>query len=205
MKRKYQYNLSNAAVIDLPEIKFTKAKMEFEEASTFEENAAVLGGLLVDDVEAIATSLPKLSTIVNSLMMDVKTLDLNLSSLITDIGSDPRVAEGLPFSTVWRALQHVAKLGDVGLSKICILEKTMKYLQGPEKNQLMKDITNAKTTAFKADVKSGHAFKTAQQAQDDYTNFCQAFITFRDFISAEIPKALKILMDGHKVASGSTN
>ena len=50
--------------------------------------------------------------------MDIKTLDLNLSSLVTDIGMDPGVAEGLPFSTVWRAIQYAAKLGDVGLSKI---------------------------------------------------------------------------------------
>ena len=115
MKRKHKVN---ASVVELPEIKFTKAKMEFKETATVEENAAVLGNLLVDDVEAIATSLLQMSTMLSSLMMDVKTLDLKLSSLITNIGSDPGVAEGLPFLTVWCVIQYTAKLADVGLAKI---------------------------------------------------------------------------------------
>ena len=78
----------------------------------------VLGNLLVDDVEAIATSLLYLAAQITSLTMDVKTLDLNLSSLIKDIGTDLGIAEGLPFSTVWQAIQYAAKLADVGLSKI---------------------------------------------------------------------------------------
>ena len=79
--------------------------MEFEEAFTVQENAAVLGNLLVDNVEVIATSLPELSTLISSLIMDIKTLDLNLSLLVTDIGTNPGVAKGFPFSTVWRAVQ----------------------------------------------------------------------------------------------------
>ena len=89
----------------------------------FQENAAVLGNLLVDDVEAIATSLPELSTLISSLIMDVRTLNLNLSSLVTDIGTDPGVAKGLSFSNVWRAVQYAAKLGDVSLLKIRDIEK----------------------------------------------------------------------------------
>ena len=92
MKRKFDQKQSDASRVKLPEIKFTKAKMEFEEASTVQENAAVLGNLLVDDVEAIATSLPELSTPILSLIMGVRTHDLNVFSLVTDIGTDPGVA-----------------------------------------------------------------------------------------------------------------
>ena len=94
--------------------------------------------------------------------MDVKTLDLNFSSLITDIGTDPGIPEGLPFSTVWRAIQYAAKLADVGLSKIRLLEKTVKEIQGPEHNKILKDITKAKLGASEAEAKGGHALKLAQ-------------------------------------------
>ena len=123
MKRKYEKDVVDASVVELPKIKFTKAKIEFEETATVEENAALLGNILVDDVQAIATSLPQLSGQISSLIMDVKTLELNLSSLITDIGSDPGIAKGIPFSTIWRAIQYAAKLADVGLLKIRDLEK----------------------------------------------------------------------------------
>ena len=205
MKRKYEKNVVDASVVELPEIKFTKAKIEFEEKATFEENAAFLGSILVDDVEAIATSLPQLSGQISSLIMDVKTLDLNLSSLITDIGTDPGIAEGIPFSTVWRAIQYAAKLADVGLVKIRDLEKIIKDIQGPEQNKILKDITDAKLEASEAESKGRNALKLAQQAQTEYSNLRNEFVTFRNFISTEIPKALKILMDGHNVASGSTN
>ena len=110
----------------MPEIKFTKVKIEFEEAATLEENAAHLGNLLVNDVEAIASTLPELTGLVASLVVDVKTLDLNLSSLITDIGTNHGVADGLPFSTVWRAIQYAAKLANVGLDRVRELEKDLK-------------------------------------------------------------------------------
>ena len=101
MKRKFSKDVADASVVELPEIKFTKAKIEFDESATVEENAAVLGNLLVDKVKSIASSLPQFSAQISSLIMNVKTLDLNLSSLVTNIGTDPVIAEGLPFSTVW--------------------------------------------------------------------------------------------------------
>ena len=78
-------------------------------------------------------------------------------------------------------------------------------MQGNEQNILLKAITDSKLEALEADTKGRHALKIAQQAEHEYAHIKQEFVSFRDFISQEIPKALKILMDGYNVAAGTTN
>ena len=137
--------------------------------------------------------------------MDVKTLDLNLSLLITDIGTDPGVAKGLPFSTVWRAIQYASKLANVGLDKIRTLEHNLKQVQESNHPNIVKDISDGKLEAAEANNKAGNALTIVLQVKSDSSILKNEFKTFQDFISEKIPKALNILMDGYNVGAGSTN
>ena len=168
MKRKFESKI-DASTVELPKIKFAKAKIEFEESATLEENAVHLGNLLVDNVEAIASSLLELSGLVSSLVVDVRTLDFNLSSLITDIRTNPGVADGLPFSTVWRAIQYAAKLANVGLDKIRNLERDIKNFQIKPLNDVLKDMTEAKLRAIEADNKAGDSIKISQDMRSYFS------------------------------------
>ena len=97
-KRKH-IAISSAMKVEPPEFKFVKVKQEMAEAHTVDDKTSVLRNLLEEDIESIADALPGLSQVINTFAIELKELDLTVSTLIKDIGVDPSVAE-FPFFSV---------------------------------------------------------------------------------------------------------